>query len=62
MPGDVSPGGVEEGLGALFAGVAHPRPHGCGVREQAFREGLLERAAGLGQLQRPLARRRVGER
>jgi hypothetical protein len=49
-------------LGALFEGVTYPRPHGCGVRGQPFREGLLERAAGLGQVQGPLTRRCVGER
>jgi hypothetical protein len=42
--------------------LAHPRPHSGRIREQPFREGLLKRAAGLGQVQGPLARRRVGER
>ncbi|MFG2016896.1 hypothetical protein [Actinomadura geliboluensis] len=52
MHGDARPGGVEEGFGALFEGVARPRPHGGGrVREQPLRESLLERAAGLGPVQ-----------
>jgi hypothetical protein len=62
LHGHARPGGVEEGLGALFEGVAHPRPHSGRVREQPFREGLLPRPAGLGQVQGPLACSRVGER
>ncbi len=60
--GDVRPGGVEEGVGALFEGVPHACPHDGRVREQPLREGLLQGAPGLGQVHGPLARRRVGER
>ncbi|MGW5412366.1 hypothetical protein [Actinomadura geliboluensis] len=51
MHGDARPGGVEECLGALFEGVAYSCPHGGRVREQPFRESLLERAASLGPVQ-----------
>jgi hypothetical protein len=62
LHGDAGPGGVEEGLSALFEGVAHSCPYRGRVREQPFREGLLQRAAGLGQVQGPFAGGCVGER